>query len=160
VCYTNWIRIYGNKIDVKPITVDILNDILILLSLPSNIEDHKAHYCAIEKVISMLPNTDLLIIGDYNLPNIWWYNKMDDSLEYRTRCHCNKTQYADILSILMNLTYFSIIISNVYGNVLDLCSLLNASWCSQRMIHFYPAICFIQRLFFHYRFSQHSHCET
>lgn len=37
----------------------------------TNVEIYKAHFCAIEEVIRTLPNSQLLITGDFNFPNTY-----------------------------------------------------------------------------------------
>jgi len=48
------------------------------------------HTNVLKNIISMSPNVDLLIIDNYNLSNIRWFNEMDDSLQYALRSHCGK----------------------------------------------------------------------
>jgi len=68
----------------------------------------------------MSHNDDLLIIGDYNLLNIRWFNDglMKWMVLYNTlQGHCSKIQQADTLHTLMNLIYIkktSFLLSGVF----------------------------------------------
>jgi len=50
----------------------------------------------------MSPNADMLIICDYNLPNIRWFNESNGSLQYTLRGVSNRIQQADTLCTYFN----------------------------------------------------------
>jgi len=102
----------------------------------SDIVVYNAHCKAIENIISILPNADTLIIGDYNLPNTRWFNESNGSLQYTSNGICTMSRQADIIYSYFNEFdfYQHNTISNAYGNTLDLL------FSNLRCIHVYAAL--------------------
>jgi len=91
----------------------------------SDADVYAAHCNYFENIFSMSPNTDILIIGDYNLPNVRWFNDTNGSLQYTLGSVCsNNIRQADTLYAYFNEFNFyqHNNISNMHGNTLDLFS--------------------------------------
>jgi len=88
----------------------------------SDVNVYNAHCNAVESIFSMSPNVDILIVGDYNLPNIRWFNETDGSLQYISTDVCRNIRQAESLYTHFNEfnLYQHNIISNLHGNTLDL----------------------------------------
>jgi len=102
----------------------------------SDIAVYDAHCKAIENIISILPNADTLIIGDYNLPNTRWFNESNGSLQYTSTGICTKSRQADIIYSYFNEFNFyqHNTILNARGNTLDLL------FSNLRFIHVHAAL--------------------
>lgn len=77
--------------------------------------------CAVEEVFTSLPNSFVLLTGDFNLPSVSWGSAEDGTLIYYAQHGCVCAQ-ADLLCEYFNL--FSLTqhcsILNAYGRSLDL----------------------------------------
>jgi len=88
----------------------------------SDINIYNAHCNAVESIFLMSPNSDILIIGDYNLPNMRWFNETDGSLQYVSTGVCRNILQAESVYTCFNELnlYQHNKISNLHGNTLDL----------------------------------------
>jgi len=68
----------------------------------SDVDVYTAHCNSIENILSVSPNADILIIGDYNLPNIHWFNDTNGSLQYTSGSVCSNVRQADTLYAYFN----------------------------------------------------------
>lgn len=131
--------------DVEQLFVDIRRDrerlIIGAAYLPpaSDLSVYERHCHAMEEVLCLSPNADIIIAGDYNLPRTFWHNR-DGCLSYDAGGYCHMSEQAlTLLHCFNEFNFFQY--NNVVNNDLNTLDLVFSTMRDVKVLPAYESVC-------------------